>query len=55
MAGEFSVGIVMGAQLEGALANFMLDLHVQKHGYTEVLPPVLINRASESHTVPPMR
>ena len=27
----------MGAQLERALANFMLDLHVQEHGYTEVL------------------
>ncbi len=47
---RFSVGIGMGAQLERALANFMLDLHVQEHGYTEVLPPVLVNRASMTGT-----
>jgi len=47
---RFSVGIGMGAQLERALANFMTDLHVQEHGYTEVLPPVLVNRASMTGT-----
>jgi seryl-tRNA synthetase len=47
---RFSVGVGMGAQLERALANFMLDLHVLEHGYTEVLPPVLANRASMTGT-----
>ncbi len=47
---RFSVGMGMGAQLERALANFMLDLHVQKHGYTEILPPVLVNRSSMTGT-----
>jgi seryl-tRNA synthetase len=47
---RFSVGIGMGAHLERALANFMIDLHVQEHGYTEVLPPVLVNRASMTGT-----
>jgi seryl-tRNA synthetase len=36
----------MGARLERALINFMLDLHTSKHGYTEVFPPFLVNRAS---------
>src|SRR5262247_3930529 len=35
-----------GARLERALINFMLDLHVRDHGYTEVWPPHLIRRAS---------
>jgi len=35
-----------GAKLERALINFMLDLHTNKHGYTEILPPFLVNRAS---------
>ena len=35
-----------GAKLERALINFMLDLHTQKHGYREISPPVLVNRAS---------
>jgi seryl-tRNA synthetase len=35
-----------GAALERALAQFMLDLHVGEHGYTEVLPPYLVNRDS---------
>ena len=47
---RFSVGLGMGAQLERALANFMIDLHVQEHSYTEVLPPVLVNRASMTGT-----
>ena len=33
-----------GARLERTLINFMLDLHTQKHGYTEVFPPFLVNR-----------
>ncbi len=39
-----------GALLERALTNFMLDLHTQKHGYTEVFPPFLANRASMTGT-----
>ncbi len=39
-----------GARLERALINFMLDLHTKEHGYTEVLPPVLVNRASMTGT-----
>ncbi|MGH9580443.1 MAG: serine--tRNA ligase, partial [Terriglobales bacterium] len=35
-----------GARLERALANFMLDLHTREHGYTEVLPPYLVNSES---------
>jgi seryl-tRNA synthetase len=35
-----------GALLERALINFMLDLHVRSHGYTEIWPPFLANRAS---------
>ncbi len=36
----------MGARLERALMNFMLDLHTREHGYTEVLPPYLVNSDS---------
>ena len=36
----------MGAKLERALANFILDVHTREHGYTEVLPPFIINSAS---------
>ena len=43
---RFAVYWDMGARLERALANFMLDLHTREHGYTEVLPPVLVNSAS---------
>ena len=35
-----------GARLERALANFMLDIHTREHGYTEVLPPYLVNSES---------
>ena len=35
-----------GARLERALANFMLDLHTREHGYTEVLPPYMVNSRS---------
>ncbi len=40
----------MGAQLERALINFMLGLHVKKHGFTEVSPPFIVNRASMTGT-----
>ena len=39
-----------GALLERALINFMLDLHVRKHGYTEVLPPFMVNRDTMTGT-----
>ncbi len=38
------------SRLERALINFMLDLHTQKHGYTEILPPFLANTASLTAT-----
>ena len=47
---RFSIGIGLGAHLERALANFMLDIHTQEHAYTEVLPPVLVNRSSMTGT-----
>jgi seryl-tRNA synthetase len=43
---RFVVYMGMGAKLERALQNFMLDLHTGKHGYLEVLPPALVNSAS---------
>jgi len=43
---RFAVYRGVGAKLERALANFMLDVHVREHGYTEVLPPFLVNSAS---------
>lgn len=43
---RFAVYWELGAKLERALANFMLDLHTQEHGYTEVLPPYLVNSDS---------
>ncbi|MGL4345539.1 MAG: serine--tRNA ligase [Cellulosilyticaceae bacterium] len=36
----------LGARLERALMNYMLDMHVDKHGYTEVFPPMMVNRRS---------
>lgn len=36
----------LGARLERALMNFMLDMHVDQHGYTEVFPPFMVNRRS---------
>ena len=39
-----------GARLERALINFMLDLHVAEHGYTEVFPPFLVNSDSATGT-----
>ncbi|MDA8134001.1 MAG: serine--tRNA ligase [Desulfobacteraceae bacterium] len=39
-----------GARLERALINFMLDTHVSRHGYTETLPPFIVNRATMTGT-----
>jgi len=36
----------LGARLERALINFMLDIHTREHGYTEILPPFMVNRNS---------
>jgi len=43
---RFAVYWQLGARLERALMNFMLDLHTREHGYTEVLPPLMVNAAS---------
>jgi seryl-tRNA synthetase len=43
---RFAVYWGLGAKLERALINFMLDLHTRHHGYTEVLPPFMVNSAS---------
>lgn len=40
----------LGARLERALINFMMDLHVEEHGYEEMLPPYLVNRTSMTGT-----
>jgi len=43
---RFAIYKGMGSRLVRALVNFMLDLHTQEHGYTEVFPPFLVNAAS---------
>ena len=43
---RFAVYWDLGAKLERSLANFMLDLHTREHGYTEILPPYLVNSDS---------
>jgi len=43
---RFAVYKGWGARLERALANFFLDVHTKEHGYTEILPPFLVNTAS---------
>jgi len=43
---RFAVYQGWGARLERALANFFLDVHTREHGYTEILPPFLVNSAS---------
>ena len=40
----------LGARLERALASFMLDLHVEEHGYVELMTPFMVNRASMTGT-----
>jgi seryl-tRNA synthetase len=43
---RFAVYQGLGARLERAIANFFLDVHTCEHGYTEILPPFLVNTAS---------
>jgi seryl-tRNA synthetase len=43
---RFAVYKGLGARLERAIANFFLDLHTGAHGYTEILPPFIVNTAS---------
>src|SRR5258708_35383023 len=43
---RFAVYKGWGARLERALANFFLDVHTREHGYTEILPPFMVNTAS---------
>jgi len=43
---RFAVYSGAGARLERAIANFMLDMHTQVHGYTEILPPFIVNSSS---------
>ena len=43
---RFAVYVGLGAKLERALINFMLDTHTREHGYTEIFPPVVVNSAS---------
>jgi seryl-tRNA synthetase len=47
---RFAVLLGLGARLERALINFMLDLHTTRHGYQEVLPPFMVNRAAMTGT-----
>ncbi|MDR3722014.1 MAG: serine--tRNA ligase [Candidatus Acidoferrales bacterium] len=43
---RFAVYKGLGARMERAIANFFLDLHTREHGYTEILPPFLVNTAA---------
>jgi seryl-tRNA synthetase len=47
---RFSLSIGAGARLERALISFMLDLHTTEHGYTEVLPPFMVNSKAMTGT-----
>jgi len=47
---RFAVLTGLGAKLERALSNYMLDLHTARHGYQEVLPPFMVNRAAMTGT-----
>ncbi len=47
---RFALAIGVGAQLERALANLMLDMHTRTHGYTEVLAPCLVNHETMTGT-----
>ena len=47
---RFAMAIGAGARLERALASLMLDIHTQTHGYTEVLPPCLVNQETMTGT-----
>jgi seryl-tRNA synthetase len=43
---RFALYVGLGARLERALINFMLDVHTHEHGYQELLPPFMVNSAS---------
>ena len=47
---RFTLYCGLGAQMERALINFMLDLHTREHNYLEVLPPFIVNRESMTGT-----
>ena len=47
---RFALYLGLGAKLERSLINFMLDVHTQEHGYTEVLPPFMVNSACMTGT-----
>jgi seryl-tRNA synthetase len=47
---RFPLYLGVGARLERALINFMLDLHTNEHGYKEVLPPFIVNRKTMTGT-----
>ncbi|WP_129598744.1 serine--tRNA ligase [Anaerophilus nitritogenes] len=47
---RFTVYKGLGARLERAVVNFMLDLHTTEHGFTEILPPFMVNRDSMTGT-----
>ncbi len=47
---RFSLQSGLGAKMERALINFMLDIHTNQHGYTEILPPFLVNSDSMTGT-----
>jgi seryl-tRNA synthetase len=47
---RFAVYVGAGARLERALINFMLDLHTREHGYTEVMPPFMVNEKAMTGT-----
>jgi seryl-tRNA synthetase len=47
---RFTVLKGMGAKIERGLINFMLELHTAKHGYTEIMPPILVNSATMEGT-----
>ena len=47
---RFPLYLGLGARLERALINFMLDLHTTEHGFTEVLPPFIVNRKTMTGT-----
>jgi len=46
----FPVYVGKGARLERALITFMIDYHIDKHGYTEIMPPLFVNRESMKGT-----
>ncbi len=47
---RFTVYKGMGARLERAVINFMLNLHTEEHGFTEILPPFMVNRSAMTGT-----